>query len=466
MAYDKTNKKLYVAEGSGITPWEVAQCLDDYRVNSKGQRDVGMLCMSPNINPWAKFKPFYSIYPAFASDTVRENARRGVYYGTMPSTDKCPDNDTIDINSDYVIDPRIIQGYKRLLDFDGYCHTAVDGINIKNADSYSISSGIILDVNPATGDNLSVVDFLKVADAESAFDRFAWVLINPWGFWYILKSFSTLDAFESYVNATSGKEVLYIDDYREALSTWYQNGILNSYSPPRQNHEWVVGLAGIKNTSAPTANFQYEGMRLRLFNSLRFTDNKSNSSNIILRLSGLTPNTVIGSVAGGKHHVYDTHYADTIIDCCQNDLLFLGITVANNSAYDYTYGFSTVINAKTFKLDVVIRTSAGTFYASVIQLNTQTTTVPAGTTKGSTGEANDQIWSDGMFCVSLANIWNIIGDAEEFHLTVNHNLASSMVCPYIKIRLRNNGRFLSDLSESEKLAVHNISANSTWTQKQ
>lgn len=466
MAYDKESKILYVASGSGITPWEVAQCLEDYRVNSKGQRDVGMLCTSPNINPWAKFKPFYSTYPAFASDTVRENARRGVYYGTMPSIDKCPDNDTIDINSDYVIDPRIPLGYKRLLDFDGYSHAAVDGVNIKNADLYSISSEIILDVNPATGDNLSVVDFMKVADAESAFDRFAWVLINPWGFWYSLKSFSTLADVESYVNAISGKSVLYIDDYREALSTWYQNGILNSYSPPRQNHEWVVGFAGIKDTSTPTVNFPYGGMRLRLFNALRFTDKKSNSSNILLRLSGLTPNTVIGSVAGGKYHVYDTHYADTVIDCCQNDLLFLGITVDNNSSYDYTYGFSTISTDKTFKLDVVIRTSAGTYYASVIQLNTQTTTVPSGTTKGSTGEVNGQNWSDGMFCVSLVNIWSLIGDTEEFYLTVNHNMASAMVCPYVKIRLRNNGRVLSDLSESEKLAVYNISANATWTQKQ
>lgn len=58
MAYDKTTKRLYVdtANNRGITPWEVAQCIGDYRTAAHG-RDVGMLCSSPKINMWAKHKP-------------------------------------------------------------------------------------------------------------------------------------------------------------------------------------------------------------------------------------------------------------------------------------------------------------------------------------------------------------------------------------------------------------------------
>lgn len=60
MAYDSANKRLYVdvANGKGISLSEVASCLGDGRVNSRGQRDLGMLCTSKNINIWSPCKPF------------------------------------------------------------------------------------------------------------------------------------------------------------------------------------------------------------------------------------------------------------------------------------------------------------------------------------------------------------------------------------------------------------------------
>ena len=50
--------RLYVdsSERPGITRWQIAQCLRDYRVTRLG-RDLGLLCQSPNINKWAKYKP-------------------------------------------------------------------------------------------------------------------------------------------------------------------------------------------------------------------------------------------------------------------------------------------------------------------------------------------------------------------------------------------------------------------------
>lgn len=58
MAISDDKNRLFVdtENNKGITLWEVAQCLRDYRVSRLG-RDVGILCTSPNINKWAKHKP-------------------------------------------------------------------------------------------------------------------------------------------------------------------------------------------------------------------------------------------------------------------------------------------------------------------------------------------------------------------------------------------------------------------------
>lgn len=58
MAYDSTNRRLYIdtENGIGITLEEIALCIQDYRVDTNGNKDTGMLCSSPMINPWAKNK--------------------------------------------------------------------------------------------------------------------------------------------------------------------------------------------------------------------------------------------------------------------------------------------------------------------------------------------------------------------------------------------------------------------------
>ena len=56
MAYDSANRKLYTTASEGISTSEVAACLGDYRVTARG-RDIGLLCTSPKINLWAKYKP-------------------------------------------------------------------------------------------------------------------------------------------------------------------------------------------------------------------------------------------------------------------------------------------------------------------------------------------------------------------------------------------------------------------------
>ena len=62
MSYDKDNKRLFIDktdpnDPKGITLMEISRCLQDYRRDKNGNIDLGMMCTSPRINPWAKNKP-------------------------------------------------------------------------------------------------------------------------------------------------------------------------------------------------------------------------------------------------------------------------------------------------------------------------------------------------------------------------------------------------------------------------
>ena len=59
MAISSDKKRLFVDKenSKGISLHEIATCLQDYRLNSRGEVDLGMMCTSPQINKWAKYKP-------------------------------------------------------------------------------------------------------------------------------------------------------------------------------------------------------------------------------------------------------------------------------------------------------------------------------------------------------------------------------------------------------------------------
>lgn len=60
MAYDSANRKLYVdvANGKGISLSEIAECLQDFRVDVNGRKKLGMLCTSPNVKADSMFRPY------------------------------------------------------------------------------------------------------------------------------------------------------------------------------------------------------------------------------------------------------------------------------------------------------------------------------------------------------------------------------------------------------------------------
>lgn len=56
MAYDSTNETLS-SSPTGITLKEISRCIKDYRVDTNGRTDLGMMCTSPKINKWSQYKP-------------------------------------------------------------------------------------------------------------------------------------------------------------------------------------------------------------------------------------------------------------------------------------------------------------------------------------------------------------------------------------------------------------------------
>lgn len=147
MPVDLTNRRLYIDRENklGITPQEVSLCLQDYRVDTNGNVDIGMMCSSPKVNKWSLNKPFrwakwgYSIDAA--GDTEKAAARKAVRQGLtavevskilkssvgygefVPST---KDEGLAEV-SEWAYD-RPTGGASspfRLPDFDGYEHDAV-----------------------------------------------------------------------------------------------------------------------------------------------------------------------------------------------------------------------------------------------------------------------------------------------------------------------------------------------------
>lgn len=133
MPYDKENKKLYIdaANSKGITPWEVAQCIGDYRVNTRGQRDVGMLCTSNNVNIAAKFKPIAvdtSLYNPYVIMTELDFKRNA--YGLMFDGVTYEHDDRLIVHN-YTWKKPDGNHVKRLRDFDGYIHNAKFGTSFE-----------------------------------------------------------------------------------------------------------------------------------------------------------------------------------------------------------------------------------------------------------------------------------------------------------------------------------------------
>lgn len=130
MAYDSTNKKLYVdtsAAKGGITPWEIAQCIGDYRVSKFG-RDIGLLCTSPNINPYARYKP--EDHSTIAPITEAQRKANGYGFGGTAKTFKAGYSTAQHAVYEYKKPKGGVSSPFRMLDFDGYFHKAASPLSL------------------------------------------------------------------------------------------------------------------------------------------------------------------------------------------------------------------------------------------------------------------------------------------------------------------------------------------------
>lgn len=144
MAISDDKNRLFVdtENSKGISLWEVAQCLRDYRVSRLG-RDVGILCTSPNINKWALHKPVRLNSVGAITIEQRKSVRCGLQAvavsniltqsigsDTSSSTTYTKDECLEEVIEWPYFPPRGVvansyQEWFRLLDFDGYKHDAV-----------------------------------------------------------------------------------------------------------------------------------------------------------------------------------------------------------------------------------------------------------------------------------------------------------------------------------------------------
>lgn len=141
MSYDEKNKRLFIGDRNsndpkGITLMEISRCLQDYRRDKNGNIDLGMMCTSPRINPWAKNKPTPvsgrgTPYIGMLTYEQRKDANFGLNIPTASSP--------LEIKENYydaqespkrngwthkVPDPYYNE-YYRVTDFDGYAHNAI-----------------------------------------------------------------------------------------------------------------------------------------------------------------------------------------------------------------------------------------------------------------------------------------------------------------------------------------------------
>lgn len=141
MSYDSLNKKLFVDRTDpdnpkGITLAEISRCLGDYRKDTRGNIDLGMMCTSPKINPWAKNKstPFHDRGAPHIGVLTYEQ-RKAANFGLNIPVASSP----LEIKENYydvqefpkrngwthdVPDPYYNECY-RVSDFDGYVHNAI-----------------------------------------------------------------------------------------------------------------------------------------------------------------------------------------------------------------------------------------------------------------------------------------------------------------------------------------------------
>lgn len=289
MAYDKTNRKLYIDKSSdkgGLALWQIADCLGYNKRDSRGNRNLGMIIKNAKITALARCKPFRDSATSYASAQARE-AVRGKKASSLNDTSAnngFGPTPTINVeNNDIshgVYEYRRPRGAEqnepfRMSDFDGYWHFAPSPIQITWGE-------LLLDGNSAvsilfhTGNGWNEAECLRVdelLDSYKVNEPFALLIVGG-GETYLLPSTVTpADVAEGRINTVT---IAYGADAAalQGNSSNAQGSYLLNLNPSYLGSEYAMAIV-TSNTPAPDIN-PLNGLRDPLpangdFGSLEFT---------------------------------------------------------------------------------------------------------------------------------------------------------------------------------------------------
>ncbi len=411
-----------------------------------GARADGMiytsdLGTSPRIAMWAKNKPFIDSRWFFNSDAEQLEARKTSIYGLNADETLHGNNSLVYIvdwarqNLDTADTP------KRLRDFDGYNHRAQSGV-LLTANPSSHQDDITLATNAETGDNITMRDIFELTSYGSA-EQFSWVVIDPFGFIHTIARYTSASAVLNYLFGTGAKTTININDlYTSKNYLSYEQ--VPAY--PDVMAKWYVGLAAKTWT-----NHRY------LISSVSFRG--VSYSNTIVRCNGFTPNMTIGTAATGQLKLRQVLYEDYgSIDCCSDDLLFMGCVITNIGTGILSFS----------KLRVLMLTSmlAPPKAIQLCRYNHQLNSELASGTSAGTGGGLGTAWANGMVYLSLKNLWSAYGGndfAGFLCLAYVDGNTRIPLTPYISFSLTNTGKTLADINNSLKATLPDVIPVPGWT---
>lgn len=178
MPYNETSKTIHSTAEYGITLYDIARGLNDYRVDTNGARNLGMLATSPKINKWAKYQPFESIGGnpyGVQTEEDRQYSAYGYHWWNVTMDEDAP----FELSAYHLFEKAVgltDHNWKkkevtifRQADFDGYCHAAVMPYTYANESSDRDHNKVLrLNVASPVVGNLLIEDFPDVFNSQIA----------------------------------------------------------------------------------------------------------------------------------------------------------------------------------------------------------------------------------------------------------------------------------------------------------
>lgn len=320
MAISEDKNRLYVdsSERPGITRWQIAQCLRDYRVTRLG-RDLGLLCTSPNVNLAAKYRPINSS----SVHALTDEDRAALGWGVDVSAEGDANDDRMHYLR-YSKYPLVGDGVLfRTLDFNGYNHAAKNGLAFTNSSvSFPMFNNINvvnLKANADTGDNIAfplLPDILRknFYYPFENFSKFGIEVRSNTGCIVNDTQYASYDAFKNAIYGTSTNNISFgLNDH----PTGYGAKIY-AYGIVEDKVEYPMKYAISELTTVEDTR----------------TDNKG-----FWEVGKFCPNMMVGTFrSGGTKKVYEWQEGTTAIIIGSDDFFFFGFNITNkgNIFLDYT----------------------------------------------------------------------------------------------------------------------------------